>query len=174
MRPPTLEQDADIIFLQEHSVEASAASKFKDAAKLKNWQCILGPVDPEHTRKSAGVGFLVRDGIRMIPITAATADYADAVNTGRGMIMQVETAIGYLYFANIYGWTGGTAGSVAAGRTNDLLTIILNELDLQAPGLILLGRGEGGTSTVSRYVSPPSTACWKLGRGMMQATPHSS
>ena len=53
--------------------------------------------------------------------------------------MQVETATGYLYFANIYGWTGGTAGSVAAGRTNDLLTIILNELDLQDPGPMLLG-----------------------------------
>ena len=60
-------------------------------------------MDPEHTRKSAGVGYLVRDGINIIPIIAKTKDYADAVDTGRAMIMQLETDTGYSYYATIYG-----------------------------------------------------------------------
>ena len=57
------------------------------------------------------------------------------------MIMQLETDKGYTYFADLYGWTGGTPGSIAAGRTDDLLTIIFNELDLQELGPCIL-RGD--------------------------------
>ena len=39
-----------------------------------------------------------------------------------------------LQVANAYGWTGSIKGSKAADRTNDLLVIASNELDLQEPG----------------------------------------
>ena len=96
-------------------------------------------MDPEHTRKSAGVGFLHRDGIDLIPIIPNTKDYTDAYDTGRAIIMQLEITTGYLYLADIYGWTGGNPGSIAAGRTNDILTILLNELDLQDEGPSIIG-----------------------------------
>ena len=50
------------------------------------------------------------------------------------MIMQYETKNGDNFIDNIYGWTGGTIGSIPAGRTDDLLTIVFNELELQDPG----------------------------------------
>ena len=39
-----------------------------------------------------------------------------------------------MLIGNIYGWTGGVKGSKTAKRTNDLLTIGMNELELQEPG----------------------------------------
>ena len=64
----------------------------------------------------------------MMPITPCTKDYADALATGRLLIMHYETSVGPCYLANIYGWTGGVSGSVAAGRTNDIIKVALNEL----------------------------------------------
>ena len=73
-----------------------------------------------------------------MPITPCTKDYADALATGRLFIMQYETSTGPSFLTNIYGWTGGVQGSVAAGRTNDLIKIALNELALQPEGPQLL------------------------------------
>ena len=78
---PVLNQDADILAIQEHIVEAGAAAKLEAAAKL--WelqQCFLGPVDPENTRKSAGVCFLVKEGISLMPIQPTNSDYTGAVS----------------------------------------------------------------------------------------------
>ena len=69
-----------------------------------------------------------------MPITPCTIDYTDALATGRLLIMQYETSTGASFMTNIYGWTGGVQGSVAAGRTNDLIKIALNELALQPEG----------------------------------------
>lgn len=121
--------------MQEHIVEAGAASEFKSAAKLAKRHCFLGPVDPENTRKSGGAGFLAKEGTQLIPTQPVNADYADAVNTGRAMIMHFETSEGICYIANVDGWVGGTKGSIAAGRTNDLATIILNDLRAQGTGV---------------------------------------
>ena len=83
-------QSADLLAIQEHCVDEGAAARFRAAAKLKNWLCFIGPVDPEHTRKSAGVGFLAREGINLTPIIAKTDYFVYAVHTGRAMIMQLE------------------------------------------------------------------------------------
>lgn len=69
-----------------------------------------------------------------MPITPCTKDYIDAAATGRLLIMHYETNEGLSYLANLYGWTGGVQGSIAAGRTNDLIKITLNELSSPLEG----------------------------------------
>ena len=69
-----------------------------------------------------------------LPIKAETKDYDDAVKTGRLLIQQWELQCSMIQVANAYGWTGSIKGSKAADRTNDLLTIASNELELQEPG----------------------------------------
>ena len=49
-----------------------------------------------------------------MPITPFTKDYADAVATGRLLIMHYETTDWLSFLTNLYGWTGGTLGSIAA------------------------------------------------------------
>ena len=44
---------------------------------------------------------LIRSTLDLIPIIAKTKDYADAVDTGRAMIMQLETDTGYSYYTTI-------------------------------------------------------------------------
>ena len=73
-----------------------------------------------------------------MPTTPCSKDYGDALATGRLLIMHYETTTGPSYLTTIYGWTGGVHGSTAAGRTNDLLKIALNELALQPEGSQLL------------------------------------
>ena len=87
-----LQQEADILAIQEHCVDDGAAARFQAAAKLEGWHSNLGPTDPEHIKKAAGVGFLWKDTIDLIPITPLTEDYNDAITTGRFLIMQFETA----------------------------------------------------------------------------------
>ena len=49
-----------------------------------------------------------------MPITPISKDYIDAELTGRLLIMQFESAAGPCYIINVYGWTGGVQGSIAA------------------------------------------------------------
>eukprot|EP00973_Karenia_brevis_P049636 6890028-Karenia_brevis.AAC.1 len=39
-----------------------------------------------------------------------------------------------LYVANVYGWANGHVDERAAGRTDDMLELILQELQSQPPG----------------------------------------
>ena len=133
-----LDQGVNVMAVQEHCVDEAAAARFKAEAKLQGWESYLGPTDPEHTKKSAGVGFLWKGGVDLMPITPCTKDYADAVATGRLLIMHYETTDGLSFLTNVYGWTGGSLGSIAAGRTNDLLKIAWNELALQPDGRSLM------------------------------------
>ena len=91
----------------------------------------------------------------MMPITPCTKDYADALATGRLLIMHYETIVGPCYLANIYGWTGGVSRSVAAGRTNDIIKVALNELAEQQEGpQIICGDINGDTCNFPDLEAP--------------------
>ena len=95
---------------------------------------VLGPLDPELGRKTAGVGFSSQKGLLHMPIKAETKDYEDGVQTGRLLTHQWELQNVVRQVGNVYGWTGGIKGSKAADRTNDLLAIVANEFDSQEVG----------------------------------------
>ena len=129
-----LERKAMIVAFQEHAVEGKEAAEFKQQAFEANREMVLGPIDPELGRKTAGVGFSSQKGLLHMPIKAETKDYQDAIKTGRLLAHQWELLTAVLQVGNIYGWTGGVKGSKAADRTNDLLAIIANEFDMQEVG----------------------------------------
>ena len=114
--------------IQETSIEGKVAVDFIKEAKTHGWEAVLGPLDPEHTRKSAGVAFTSREGMTPLSINPKTRDYNDAEKIGRLMIKQWELQEDVLQICNVYGWKGGTKGSKAAERTDDLLLIGASEL----------------------------------------------
>ena len=133
-RAQTLQRQAAIVAFQEHSVDGKEAADFKQGATEAKREVVLGPLDPELGRKTAGVGFSSRKGLLHMPIKAVTRDYDDAVKTGRLLAHQWELQDAVLQVGSVYGWTGGIKGSKVAGRTNDLLAILANEFDSQEAG----------------------------------------
>ena len=67
-----LMRNAQIIVVQEHAVDEKHASAAKAAIAEAGWNGELGPVDPEHSRPSGGVGVLAKMPRRCVPIKAKT------------------------------------------------------------------------------------------------------
>ena len=133
-RDQTLERKAKQITIQGHFVEGKEAADFKQRATDAGREMVLGPLDPELGRTTAGVGFSSQKGLLHMPIKTETKDYEDGVQTGRLLAHQWELQNVVLQVGNVYGWTGGIKGSKAADRTNDLLATVVNEFDSQEVG----------------------------------------
>ena len=112
----TLQRKAKIVAFQEHSVDGREAADFKQGAIDADREVVLGPLDPELGRKTAGVGFSSTKGLLHMPIKAATQDYDDAVKTGRLLVHQWELQDAVLQVGNVYGWTGGIKVKRQTGR----------------------------------------------------------
>ena len=69
-----------------------------------------------------------------MPIVKPSKAYEEAVATGRCMIFNFDLDGTNLVVAILYGWTGGQKGNEAAARTDDLLTIVQQELEAMDPG----------------------------------------
>ena len=95
---------------------------------------IGGPVDPEHAKATAGVGFLAVKGLVLYPHPNPSKDYVDAEASGRCMIVCTDLGGCTLAIATVYGWTGAVKGSREAERTDDIFTIIQNEFEEMEPG----------------------------------------
>ena len=121
---------AHITFIQEHCLSESLAKTLKLAAKKAGKTLIVGPMDPEHGKASAGVGLICSDELKPYPIPKPTDAYHDAVETGRCMILNFDPEKDTLPIAILYGWTGCAKGTIAADRTNDLLDIFLEQMSL--------------------------------------------
>ena len=105
---------------------------------------LAGPPDPEHAKKSSGVGMLSHGPLRPIALQAITDDFKDAIQTGRMAAYILDVANATLLVVAIYGWSGGHQNEQAAVRTNDLFIIAKQELNLQTPGLHVIMGGVNG------------------------------
>ena len=77
---------------------------------------------------------LTPKGMVPYPIPKPTDDYRDALATGRCCIYCLDLEHSTIIIANIYGWTGAIKGNNAASRTDDLLTIVINQFSMLPPG----------------------------------------
>lgn len=130
----TKERRAHITCFQEHSmngVETRAAQADFSNAGLN---MLAGPMDPEHGRKSGGVGVHCRSPLRSIPLQPITGDFKDAMKTGRCMAYMPDIASASVTVVCIYGWSGGHQNPIAAARTDDLIPVVRNELSVQHKG----------------------------------------
>ena len=116
------------------------AGACKAYAKDDGWEMQAGPPDPEHGRRSGGVGIVAKCPMKTIPIAGASKDYQDAYEAGRAAIYACDLGAATLHISVIYGWTGGIKGSIACDRTDDLLSIVAQEnQSLPAGPKIIMG-----------------------------------
>ena len=102
-------------------------------------------MDPEHGKASAGVGLICSDELKLYPIPKPTDAYLDVVETGQCMSLNFDLEKDTLPIAILYGWTGGTKGTIAADRTNDLLDTVLKQMSLLPEGPKLIAGDCNGT-----------------------------
>ena len=93
-----------------------------------------------------GVGILAKDTLVPYSIPPPTKDYLDAYETGRCAIYCLDLGGCTLVCGVIYGWTGGTNGSIAADRTDDIFTIMLDQFKLLPHGPKLIAGGINGNT----------------------------
>ena len=136
---------AHITLIQEHCLSDSLAKTLKLTAKKAGKTLIVGPMDPEHGKASVGVGLICSDDLKPHPIPKPTDFYLDAVETGRCMILNFDLEKDTLPIAMIYGWIGGTKGTIAADRTNDPPDIVLEQMSLLPEGPKLIAGDLNGT-----------------------------
>eukprot|EP00973_Karenia_brevis_P024824 3420373-Karenia_brevis.AAC.1 len=99
------------------------------------FKCHMTLPDPELTNNTGGVGGLARDSATLLRLAPKTAQLASCMNNGRIQLLGLVLPNGSIcYVVNIYGWTGGLEGNVAAMRTNDLLDAVAHEFHLLPPG----------------------------------------
>ena len=135
-----LQRKANCTIFQEHSLdwdELASVNNFCAGNGYRPPKC--GPTDPEHTRASAGVGFIIARPHNAIDVPPQTDSFKDAVATGRCNHHAIEIGCSTTVSVyNLYGWTGGHTNPIAAGRTNKLVCSCHAEMDQHPPGPRLL------------------------------------
>ena len=81
-----LSSGAHILATQEHCLNEARTKPFQAIARAKGKRFEGGPLDPEAGRRNAGVRAVTLQGLIPYPIPSPTADYSDAVVTGRSAI----------------------------------------------------------------------------------------
>ena len=126
-------------------------------AKQAGKTLIAGPLDPEHGKASAGVGILCSDELKPYPIPKPTDAYRDAFETGRCMILNFDLEKDTHPIGIVYGWTGGAKGTIAADRTNDLLDIMLEQMELLPEGPKIIAGDFNGTHESIQHLNSMTT-----------------
>ena len=123
----------------------------KPTSPRKDCTCTFGPTDPEHGRKSGGVGINCRTPLRPIVMQPITDDFRDAMKTGRCMAYILDITGANVTIVNLYGWSGAHQNQIAAARTDDLLAFGRNELAVQPRGhQLICGDLNGETEDFSQ------------------------
>ena len=122
--PSPFGSPSHVQFVQETCLTKALRAAFDKEAKDYSKRAIGSPLDPEHSKATAGVAVIAVKGLNFYEIPSPTDDYKDAEKTGRCNIFCVDIAGQTLACANVYGWSGGIKGSKEAERTDDILAII--------------------------------------------------
>ena len=100
-RQALLESDAHIQFVQETCLTTSLQTAFDKEAKEFHKRVMGSPLDPEHSKATAGVDVVAAKGFTFYQIPNPTEDYKDAEKTGRCNIFCVDIAGQTLACANV-------------------------------------------------------------------------
>ena len=134
----TMERKTHFTAFQEHGMEPHETIIFKGALGERVINMLAGPRDPEHAKKSGGVGMMAQSPLRPIGMQPTTEDFKDAIKTGRMAAYHLDIANATITVVLIYGGSGGHQNEVAATRTNDLFLIARQELSMQPIGLHMI------------------------------------
>ena len=140
----------------------SLQTAFEKEAKEFHKRAIGSPLDPGHSKATAGVAVVAAKGFTFYQIPNPTEDYKDAEKTGRCNIFCVDIAGQTLACANVYGWSGGIKGSKEAERTDDILAIVRMQFEKVPPGPKL----SCGTLMPSGDACPPLKLCSRKKDGL--------
>ena len=135
-RTGLLKRRAQCTFFQEHTLVGDDHTEFGEFCNNNgyNWP-IVGPLDPELTKATGGVGFTIQKPYQGINVLPLTATFADAVASGRCNHSSIDIgATCTPSFFNIYGWKDGHNDKTAAGRTNKLISATKDEITEQPHG----------------------------------------
>ena len=129
-------RQAHCTVFQEHTLDAEGRAIFHQFCKDNKYQMPkCGPLDPEHIKPSAGVGFVVAKPFNGINIPPITTSFAEAIETGRCGHHAIEIGSSTtVSICNNYGWTGGHDIPAAASRTNLLAKAYIEESAHHPPG----------------------------------------
>ena len=135
-------RNAQAIFFCEHSCNPSNIGLCKQAWKGYGWTGILSELDPELKHLTGGVGGMVRDPCRIFTMPPISSKLQSLIHNGRLGLYGCD--IGGSQHAVVfvcYGWTGGHQDDWAANRTDGLMEVILDEVQLRSPSqpILLVG-----------------------------------
>ena len=77
------ERRAHIIAFQEHAMTEEQTHTVMLSLAIDGWNMHAGPRDPEHTRKTGGVGMQCMKPLRPMMMQPISDDFKDAYKTGR-------------------------------------------------------------------------------------------
>ena len=152
-----LERLAHIAVFQEHGMRAAELSAAQKAAREAGREMEAGPVDPEHSRKSGGVGIVAMKPLKPMPIKHRTLAFKDAELTGRLKVYAFDVESTTLQIAVLYGWTGALKGNVACHVSERMTS---SPSSGRNGGTIRTGPKQSwGTSMETLISSTPSRTC---------------
>ena len=115
-----------LIFLQELAATKAMVKKSAKYLREMGWKIYASPV--AETIKGSGVGVMARTPLTVIEWKPRSATYKALYSIGRCAIYGIEVQGEAMWFAVIYGATGGHCSQEAAQKTDIAMACLIDEL----------------------------------------------
>ena len=124
-------------FVNEYSTPNTHSHKIKEVF-CKFIKCCLTPLDGEKNHNTGGVGIIQRGNKNIIQTPTLHKLLNEKLQAGRFALYGInigngEVALVALVYVT-YGHTNGNGDPEARGRTDDLLGLVFQDMDMQVPG----------------------------------------
>ena len=132
-----LQNEADFVFLQEHSAAPSKVSALKGMCEEVARECMLGSLDPNViSHNLGGVGAIApKHRHRLIYLKPVSPEFREAELNGRAIHFGAGTAGGdVISVFVVYGFSGGAGNNARASPTDALISAILKEWECSPIG----------------------------------------
>ena len=122
-----LDRHSHCTTFQEHKATEATLAGWKTKARAINKTLIGGPLDPEKSHHTGGVGAVCTEPFTFVPLEDYGEAYAKAYKTGRLIGYWLKGPDVEILNFTVYGWTDGQNDLGALQRTDDLITIAEEE-----------------------------------------------
>ena len=131
------ERTFDYFFGQEHSI--TKADWARSRQELKPGSLHLSELDPEAETPLGGLCALRRDRRQNITPKPKSKNFEQINGKGRVQLYAIDFSFTvFLLVYNFYGWTNTAKDKEAAGRTNAMMEWILEDIELQPAGPVMI------------------------------------
>ena len=105
--------------------------QIKAELKKGGWNAVIGGCIPEYSRCTGGVAVIARDPHLAVELEPRTHAFKEAKATGRLGGYWLNADGSDILFISLYGWTAAGENQQNAERTDDIMCIIFDEVDVR-------------------------------------------